>query len=64
MSNRSLSASPQGQEILRKALERQNLTQMALVNERGIASWSTINRFFNGKPVKRELFIEICNELN
>lgn len=64
MSNRSLSASPQGQEKLRKALERQNLTQMALVNERGIASWSTINRFFNGKPVKRELFIEICNELN
>ena len=64
MSNRSLSASPQGQKLLRKALERQNLTQMALVNERGIASWSTINRFFNGKPVKRELFIEICDELD
>lgn len=64
MSNRSLSASPQGQEKLRKALERQNLTQMALVNERGIASWSTINHFFNGKPIKRELFIDICNELN
>lgn len=64
MSNRSLTASSQGQKLLRKALERQNLTQKALINERGIASWSTINRFFNGKPVKRELFIEICDELN
>lgn len=64
MSKRSLTASLQGQKLLRKALERKNLTQMALVNERGIASWSTINRFFNGRPVERELFINICDELD
>ena len=67
MSNRSLNASPQGQETLRKALERKNLTQKSLSYEgsaSGIAAWSTINRFFNGKPVKRQLFIDICDELN
>ncbi|MGB6301206.1 MAG: DUF4384 domain-containing protein [Rivularia sp. (in: cyanobacteria)] len=67
MSSRSLSASPQGQEILRKALERRNLTQKSLSYEGdvdGIAAWSTINRFFNGKPIKRHLFIEICDRLN
>ena len=60
MSKRSLSASLKGQELLRKALERQNLTQKALVDERGIASWSTVNRLFNGKSTQRQLFIEIC----
>ena len=67
MSNRSLNASPQGQEKLRKALERRNLTQKSLSYEGdvdGIAAWSTINRFFNGKPVQRQLFIRICDELN
>lgn len=60
----SLVASPEGIKQARSALERQNLTQMALVNERGIASWSTINNFFNGKPVRRRIFIEICEEIN
>lgn len=64
MSKRSLSASAKGQELLRKALERQNLTQKALVDERGIASWSTVNRLFNGKPTQRQLFLEVCEELN
>ncbi|MGF1672579.1 MAG: DUF4384 domain-containing protein [Rivularia sp. (in: cyanobacteria)] len=66
MSNRSLSASPQGQEILRKALERQNLTQKSLSYDGsadGIAAWCTINRFFNGKPTQRQLFTKICDEL-
>lgn len=67
MSNRSLSASPQGQKKLRKALERRNLTQKSLSYEGsadGIAAWSTINRFFNGKPIQRQLFTKICDELN
>ena len=64
MARRSLQASPQGIEKAKKALERNNLTQKALVNERGIASWSTVNKFFTGKPVDRSIFIEICQELN
>ncbi|MEH2134928.1 MAG: DUF4384 domain-containing protein [Nostoc sp.] len=64
MSVVSLIASPSGTQRARQALRRLNLTQRALVNERGIASWSTVNNFFNGKPVKREIFMEICEELN
>ncbi|GAX45326.1 hypothetical protein NIES4075_63470 [Tolypothrix sp. NIES-4075] len=60
----SLVASAEGIIRARKALKYLNMTQMSLVNERGIASWSTINNFFNGKPVKRQIFIEICEEIN
>jgi transcriptional regulator with XRE-family HTH domain len=64
MARRSLLASPQGIKRAKNALERNNLTQKALANERGIASWSTVNKFFTGKPVDRSIFIEICEELN
>ncbi|AFZ22157.1 hypothetical protein [Allocoleopsis franciscana] len=64
MAGRSLQASPQGIEKAKNALNRNNLTQKALANERGIASWSTVNKFFNGRPVDRSIFIEICQELN
>ena len=63
MTGRSLQASSEGIEKARRALNRKNLTQTALVKERGIASWSTVNGFFNGKPVDRRIFIEICEEL-
>src|ERR671933_845528 len=46
MAMRSLLASPQGIKRAKNALERNNLTQKALANERGIASWSTVNKFF------------------
>jgi hypothetical protein len=32
--------------------------------EEGLASWSTINKFFNGKPVARTLFLELCHRLD
>lgn len=67
MGNRSLRASPQGQEKLRKALERRNLTQKSLSYEGsadGIAAWCTINGCFNGKPIQRQLFTEVCDKLN
>lgn len=64
MSERSLTASATGTEKARRALRNLNMTQKALVNERGIASWSTINRFFNGIAIDREIFINICEELN
>jgi transcriptional regulator with XRE-family HTH domain len=64
MAGRSLQASAQGIKRAKLALERNNLTQKALANERAIASWSTVSKFFNGKPVDRSFFIEICEELN
>ena len=42
---------------------RRNLIQKSL-EEEGIASWSTINKFFTGKPVARSIFLEICHRLD
>ncbi|MEM8809970.1 MAG: hypothetical protein AAGF01_28465 [Cyanobacteria bacterium P01_G01_bin.38] len=64
MAGRSLTLSKTGQQLARQALVRNSLTQKALAAERHIASWSTINRFFNGKPVDRIIFQEICTVLN
>jgi hypothetical protein len=63
MAGRSLRLSEAGQQQARQALLLQNLTQKAISNEQAIASWSTVNRFFNGKPVDRFIFQEICRTL-
>ncbi len=64
MAGRSLCASKQGIARARLALNRRNLTQMALVNELQIASWSTVSKFFTGKPVDRRIFLELCAALD
>ncbi|HHP7243133.1 MAG TPA: helix-turn-helix domain-containing protein, partial [Elainellaceae cyanobacterium] len=64
MTGRSLSTSEQGIARAKRALLRKNLTQKAIANELGIASWSTVSKFFNGKPVDRLLFMEICHALD
>ncbi len=63
MAGRSLRLSKTGQQQARQALLLQNLTQKAIANEQVIASWSTVNRFFNGKPVDRFIFQELCYTL-
>lgn len=60
---RSLRLSTAGIERAREALVRRNLIQKSL-EEEGIASWSTINKFFTGKPVARTIFLEICHRLD
>jgi transcriptional regulator with XRE-family HTH domain len=64
MAGRSLCTSKDGIAQAKRALLRKNLTQKAIANELGIASWSTVNKFFNSKPVDRLLFIEICHALD
>ncbi|MBE9141471.1 helix-turn-helix transcriptional regulator, partial [Nodosilinea sp. LEGE 07088] len=64
MPGRSLQLSEAGQQQARQALLMRNLTQKAIANELAIASWSTVNKFFNGKPVDRFIFQEICDALN
>lgn len=64
MSKRSLTASKDGIQKAKRALERKNLTQLALANEEAIASWTPINNFFNGKNVSRRIFQEICHFLD
>jgi hypothetical protein len=63
MSSRSLRASETGIQRARQALARRNLIQKSLAEE-GLASWSTINNFFNGKVVLRSIFLEICHRLD
>jgi DNA-binding Xre family transcriptional regulator len=62
--SRSLRTTPQGIELAKRALARKNLTQKAIANELGIASWATINKFFTGKPIDRFIFQEICQTLD
>ncbi|MEH1887871.1 NACHT domain-containing protein [Nostoc sp.] len=61
---RSLVASSEGIKRAKVALKRQSLTQKALAEEFAIASWTTVSKFFNGKPVDRHLFLEICERLD
>jgi hypothetical protein len=63
VAGRSLRLSTQGQQRARQALLHLGLTQKAIAYERAIASWSTVNKFFNGKPVDRFIFQEICDVL-
>ncbi|MBE9033036.1 hypothetical protein IQ266_25190, partial [filamentous cyanobacterium LEGE 11480] len=62
MSSRSLTTSDTGSKLARQTLERKGLSQRSLMGELGFA-WSTINKFFNCKPVDRFHFIEICQRL-
>ena len=64
MTGRSLRASPQGIKQAKKTLDNKSLTQKAIAEELEIASWSTVNKFFTGKPVDRKVFIAICEALN
>lgn len=63
MAERSLRASASGIEKAKLVLKRRSLTQKAFGEELGIA-WSTINKFFNGKPIYRTIFLEICHQLS
>ncbi|MFM7426885.1 MAG: hypothetical protein ACKO7W_18120, partial [Elainella sp.] len=62
--SKSLQASPSGIEQAKRALLRKNLTQRAVANELGVASWATVSKFFTGKPVSRFIFIDICDALD
>ncbi len=62
--SRSVRASQAGIQAAKQALARKSLSQKALATDLHIASWSTINKFFTGKPIDRFLFIEICNTLD
>lgn len=61
---RTLVASSKGIEKAKNALKRLNLTQSDLAHEFAIASWATVSKFFNGKPISRTNFTEICKRLD
>lgn len=60
MGTRSLQASPKGIKKAVIALAQYSLSQNALAEELGL-SRSTVNNFFQGKPIDRENFALICD---
>ncbi|MEH2010086.1 NACHT domain-containing NTPase [Nostoc sp.] len=63
MSGRSLSCSPEGIQKAKRALIRCSLTQKALADELEVTR-QPIGKFFTGKPVDRNLFVQICYRLD
>jgi DNA-binding XRE family transcriptional regulator len=63
VASRSLCCSIEGIEKARKALIRFSLTQKALAQELEVTR-QPIGKFFTGKPVDRNLFVQICDRLD
>jgi predicted NACHT family NTPase len=63
MSGRSLCCSPEGIQKAKRALIRYSLTQKALAQELEVTR-QPIGKFFTGKPVDRNLFVQICDRLD
>ncbi|MDZ8257724.1 NACHT domain-containing NTPase [Nostoc sp. ChiQUE01b] len=63
MTGRSLSCSPEGIQKAKRALIRCSLTQKALAEELEVTR-QPIGKFFTGKPVDRNLFVQICDRLD
>ncbi|MBD1847427.1 hypothetical protein H6F89_29315 [Cyanobacteria bacterium FACHB-63] len=64
MARRTLKASQPGIEKAKRALKRLGLVQKDLTIDPLIASWGTINNFFNGRAIDHTIFKEICFHLN
>jgi len=60
---RSLYCSPEGIKKAKRALIRYSLTQKALAEELEVTR-QPIGKFFTGKPVDRNLFVQICERLD
>jgi len=63
MSSRSLKASPEGAEHARLALAQKAWTQQVLSDKLAV-SRQTVVKFFNGKPIDRRTFAQICQLLD
>jgi predicted NACHT family NTPase len=64
MVKRSLSASPAGIQQAKRAFALKEWTQENLAGEVNLKTRQPIWRFFTGKPVDRQIFMEICNILD
>ena len=64
MARRTLRLSKAGVDRARRTLKRMGLVQKDLTIDPCLASWGTINNFFNGRTVDHNIFKEICFHLN
>jgi predicted NACHT family NTPase len=62
MSNRSLTATPDGIEAANRALTRLQMTQTTLAASLDITR-QPVGNFFRGKPVRSDIFVRICEKL-
>jgi hypothetical protein len=63
MARRTLRLSKTGIDRAKRALRGKGLTQKDLTLDPYIASWGTINNFFNGRAIDHNIFKEICFHL-
>jgi predicted NACHT family NTPase len=63
MARRSLKASTTGIEKAKKAFKVREWTQDYLASEVGLETRQPIWKFFTGKPIERQSFMEICFQL-
>ncbi len=64
MSKRSLQASPSGTQKSKRAFALKGWTQENLAGEVNLKTRQPIWRFFTGRPVDRQVFMEICSTLD
>ncbi|MCC0179226.1 NACHT domain-containing NTPase [Waterburya agarophytonicola K14] len=64
MAKRSLKASPLGINQAKKAFERIGWTQEYLAAEVGLSTRQPVWKFFSGKPIERNTFIDLCFQLS
>lgn len=64
MAKRSLKATPPGIEQAKKAFQRIGWTQEYLAAEVGLSTRQSVWKFFSGKPIERNTFIDICFQLS
>ena len=64
MAKRSLKATPPGIDKAKKAFERIGWTQEYLAAEVGLSTRQSVWKFFKGKPIERNTFIDICFQLS
>ena len=64
MAKRSLKATPIGIDRAKKAFERIGWTQEYLAAEVGLSTRQSVWKFFKGKPIERNTFIDICFQLS
>ena len=63
MSRISITASSKGIELAKQSLYKKNINQITLV-KRIKCSRQPVSNFFNGKPVSRTIFLDICRILD
>ena len=64
MAKRSLKASPSGIEKAKNVFKCTGWTQDNLAEQAGLTTRQSIWKFFSGKSVERQIFIEICFQMN